>query len=315
MAIQFGPRITTAKKELMCRSDEATVSKLKYTGLVERLQKVSLDPSRPQVFSLSTPDCSERQFTPNQLAYHVLRFQALRLAKKLFPDNFVDVRRLHIFRGKHGLESATYSDFVPDEDGNAKRQARYRRIFYRIPDSHQQNRMVDMVDAAERLRNPSLRDICERIEDAGLTIAHPEMNYHISDAKTVFFEICKVDFKRTYDSISKYDDAMADFILIHATLIKTVSAQHSWMEGSQGFRGAPIQEVFTLLSAIYSLYQHRSRGMNLMIGTKSRGIMDTVKQGITHLRKLAQYCQPEYALPYAVDDRIFKEENLCHSAD
>ena len=129
MSIKFAPRVI-AKRELICKTDEAVVSRLftnnRYNGMVERLQKIP--GSDLQLFWLHCSDNRKYSIASSQKIYQVMKFQALRLARSLFPDNFVNLHAMHI--SKRADSFATYSDYVPDDNGVIERQSQRRIKFY-----------------------------------------------------------------------------------------------------------------------------------------------------------------------------------------
>ncbi len=197
-------------RELMCKTDEAQVSRIRgssarYEGMVERLQ-TNATVGRDHSFAIKgtngdyhgNPRSYEYRVSAESCIYHFGRFLALRAARALFPDNIVDVRELRMRRENGVLYSATYSDFVSDDNGVIKRRADTMREFYArtFASEDARRRFVAAADRAERRLNPDLEPLSSRIKEAGIGLSHPEQNYHLSDGTTVFFEIDDIDPKK-----------------------------------------------------------------------------------------------------------------------
>ena len=203
------------KRKVICRGDEATVSRI-FLGsgkkdLVERIQSFETNMPLDHDFIISfRPENDLRigrniQWLPASAAYHLQKFFSLRLAKALFPENFVECRDIRFFtRSGHGM-AATYSDFVADESGVVARRARNMKQYYRMlysradPESLEHARAFRrQCDEKENNLNPALAPLVRRIRTSGIHITHPETNYHVENGKTVLFEVNGITLLRAY---------------------------------------------------------------------------------------------------------------------
>lgn len=209
MTVLLAPPIR-AKKELICRGDEATVSRIlsgRYKGMVERLQRGPR--AITQYFDIKLGDHVQQRkdFGNNTLPYHLLHYLALRLAYRLFPENFPRAHTLHI--SKEGTVcSAMYTDYVPDGNGRLKRTASAMKRYYEGNSDQEREAIRLAADEVEHALSPGLSHLVDEIQSAGLKVPHPEANYHLSGENLVFFEIWKVDFPRTLNYL--LENAPAD---------------------------------------------------------------------------------------------------------
>jgi hypothetical protein len=230
------------KRELMCKTDEARVSRIrvpfsKYDGMVERLQAVApFTPDKDQrfgIFHRRTPvvgfDEPVLEIGSHMLAYHVLKFLALSVGKALNSRNFVNARELRVFRGNEGLYTAMYSDFVSDDNGVIGRRAKAMREYYGS-EPKKSAKILKEADRLEHELNPRLSKCAKDVQVfAGVRIPHPESNYHLSGGETVFFEVCGIDIHRA----------------------ATVASEVGQFQGSQEF--LDIQHAMEAVSAIYAI--------------------------------------------------------------
>jgi len=265
--IKYAPPVK-GKRELMCRTDEAMVSRVRapfssYDGMVERLQAVGI-PQRDKVgeimfnlkFNPRIPGC---KYTPCDLMYHLLKFLSLRAAKFRFPDNIVNAAELRLFTRKGTIHSAMYSDFISDDNGVIARRKEAMRKFYKKKSSQEKFKIVTDADNYEKKMNPDLVQLTRNIRRAGFTLCHPEANYHISNGATVFFEIDRINLDGVLDNLSPSemvsDPATQIVLLMHALVMKdyAIRLSHTSPEsypGSSGIARAPLQKICSILARL-----------------------------------------------------------------
>ncbi|NYZ77018.1 hypothetical protein H0O02_01745 [Candidatus Micrarchaeota archaeon] len=219
MLIKYASRVR-AKRETICRGDEATVRRLhtaslpQYDGMVERVQTVDAkDETRMgQEFGLWYK--YGRLYTPKQheVSYHIEKFLALRAARTLFPAHFVNVSELRVWTGHNGIHTAVYSDFVSDDNGVIERRGNamrtyYGRAYHELARSGDNTgaQFIEEANGIERRMNPELNSLAAYMADAGILIPHPEANYQVSGRNTVFFEIYGIDLTKFLEA-AKYRD-------------------------------------------------------------------------------------------------------------
>jgi hypothetical protein len=220
------------KRELMCGTDEARVSRIhapgsQYDGMVERLQPAEdKKPTSPRFF-IKNPTYLEIYFGSPMLHYHYFKFLSLVAAKSLFPSNFCDAGELRVFHRRGKLQTAMYSDFVDDENGVIERRRLYMRAFYKSASESGEaaNRVRAAMNERERQLNPDLAGLEGEISAAGIFLIHPECNYHISHGSTVFFEIGGIDIRKSAGAAEASDARLAFGVisLLHALDIIRVS--------------------------------------------------------------------------------------------
>ncbi len=322
MSIVLG-RPIRAKKQLICRGDEAKVSRIlggRYKGMVERLQdssKSRLEDGTPtQLFHITVgednPSLENQSYTPNtSILYPVFQFLSLRAAGLMFPGNFVTPRFLRLSSEGGRVISAMYSDFVPDDSGRVQRTNDYRRRFY-DDDEHAtwgEKRLFRLVaDDEERKLCPTLLPLVETVEDAGITLAHPEANYQVSGGKIVFFEVQSINPLAAAEyCLGELENTPAreTLALIHMVALKEFATLL--------FRGCPyIARVgewsstpLTDLMKVFSL--NYGKKSTTEYGRLFHRGQDIVKEPIDHLppgyrSERAPYPQ----LPIQIDERIFE---------
>ncbi len=213
------------KRKLLCKTDEATVSRIHtpgklHDGMVERLQRYG-----------KTHDCETATFKirdlsrnyqthqlikirselesvsePSYTSYHIMKFMALRLARTLFPENFIDASELRLFEKEGERYAAMYSDFVGDDNNVVQRRKKTMSRFYAMCDDGRRYSLLRSSDKKEHELNPDLAGAVRRLKKAGLIIPHPEANYHLSGGKTVFFEVEGINIGRLLGHIYSMDD-------------------------------------------------------------------------------------------------------------
>ncbi len=226
MKISCG-RPVGGRRELLCRGDEAVVSKVRgvrgYEGMVERLQLIPSPEKEDLTFNFdvwTTRECISLRIGTGAASHHLLRFVALRFAKSLFPKNFVDCHEMRFFREGDQRYAAMYSDFVPDDNGLVQRRKRYMEAFYAEQDEKLREDIRDRMHLEERTMNPSLAQMIRDLRKVGIVLAHPEANYHLSDDSLVFFEIEGLDI---YDaSAFSYNDEIQGYL----SLFYAISLRH-----------------------------------------------------------------------------------------
>jgi hypothetical protein len=213
-------------REAIGKSNEASVGVIRgtytpYDGMVERVQRAIASPIDHD-FTMRLASC-DHQVRPKSPFYHVARFLALKAAKGLFPDNFVDAGELRVFRDSGIVHAATYSDFVSDDNGVVRRHADAMREFAatRFDGKLAELQFVADYDAKERMLNPELETLPKRMMEAGIEPNHPEANYHFSNGKTVLFEISCIDLEKAADAALKNGakPAMEAIAMIYALLV------------------------------------------------------------------------------------------------
>lgn len=227
MLIKWAKPLEGAKQHL-CEGDEATVSRIltegKYPGLVERIQPIRYGSS----FGLIDSERNGHEVRSSALPYHLLRFLAGRLAKLLWPENFINLRELRVYHEPLAFgESAIYSDFVPDENGVSERIKSDRSrtksgvssdvVWY----IRQQRRM------AEARINPKLFPTYDLVCGSGLYIAVPAANYHLADGKTVFMEVEGINLHNMLKIILSCEGISVE-TLIHLATLYSISLISEW---------------------------------------------------------------------------------------
>ncbi|MEW6748909.1 MAG: hypothetical protein AB1295_04345 [Candidatus Micrarchaeota archaeon] len=182
------------RREPLCKTDEATLSKLFTKGgreMVERLQPLD-DTPQHFVLAFTSWDFGTR-LNPKKPAYHLIKALALEFAHSLFPENFLTYHELRFFRKGSLSYSAAYSDVIPDDTGVIARRRAAMRSYYAASDDAAKNAIKEEANAVERSLNPDIPLLVNMVGGAGVGIAHPEANYHIHDGRTIFFEVGTLD--------------------------------------------------------------------------------------------------------------------------
>jgi len=238
----------------MCRTDEARVSRIwapgtKYDGMVERVQKITriVPVQKQQYFELIYRDERLQEdpvpitWCQSELLYHLIKFLAMRAAKSLFPENFANLQSMFIFLKRGCLHTATYSDFVSDDTGVIERRMKTMRDYYgffrkmskRMDHDDEFYNAIEKyreaADQSERELNPALENLVAKISSVGITIAHPEMNYHISKNSTIFFELAGLDIQKGIESAHAASAKHAIETIIAAYTLHVVAiANNKW---------------------------------------------------------------------------------------
>jgi|GEM_PF-4588791 len=197
------------KRTVLCKGDEATVSRIcpgpGKKGLVERVQPLQSDTFLGQEFTIPVRLGYDKKWLASDAAYHLQKFFSLRLAKALFPEHFPECKEIRFFARSGHTMAATYSDFVSDETGvvarRAKNMKQYYRMLYSPTDSESfghARAFCRQCDETENKLNPALAPLVRKIRTSGISISHPEMNYHIENGKTVFFEVIGLKLIHAY---------------------------------------------------------------------------------------------------------------------
>ncbi len=236
MLVTFSPPVKGTRKPIG-KSNEASVwtisgTSTRYDGMVERLQPVVSRPIDQDFGIIIPPYC--HLLRPSSSFYHVSRFLALKAAKALFPDNIVDARELRMFMRDGVQHAATYSGFVSDDNGAVQRHAESMRRFYETEFASRQEEMefIAKMDRVERAFNPELNWLPDAIRVVGLEPNHPEANYHLSNGKTVFFEINSIDLVKAaeaaLDAGAAGKPAMEAVAAIYALLVHLEARYRVW---------------------------------------------------------------------------------------
>lgn len=229
MLIRYAQPIR-GRRELICKGDEASVSRVwgpERNGLVERVQSVETKHS-DITFTFNEPKLWS--VGQQHLAYHLIKFLAGRLARKLFPENFVRLKQMRIFESEGRLAVATYSDFVPDENGVIARRERAKERFEIVKDLKKAEEIKKESDGIENLIAPQIEGLAQKFHEVGLCLAHPQANYHITDQNIVFFEITGLDPELLRHRITEERNLrlVIEFSMIFGALLKT------WRGGNSG---------------------------------------------------------------------------------
>jgi len=271
--IKYAPPVK-GKRKLLCRTDEATVSRIRapfssYDGMVERIQPVSTpekDKVKGIMFNLrfGSGDLGVN-YGPVDIMYHLMKFLSLRAAKSTFPENIVNVVELRIFRRHGAVQTAMYSDFVSDDNGVIARRKEAMRRFYVNTSPKEKLQIITSADRCERKMNPSLGPLALKIQRTGYSLSHPEANYHVSDGATVFFEIDGVGIHKVIDNKSPSgmdsDPAAQLVLLMHTLLIKEFAIRRSHTRDAELYPGLvdlarlPIEEIYSM---VVGLTKHSS---------------------------------------------------------
>ncbi len=102
------------------------------------------------------------------------------------------------------LAAAMYSDFVPDETGVIARREEFSRRFYSSDDYAERKAIQLESNAAEHASNPALANFARVMELSGISVPHPEANYHVAGEKTVFFEVLGVDVRKAFSAAAAF---------------------------------------------------------------------------------------------------------------
>jgi len=245
---QHLPRIRHAppirgERELLCKTDEASVSRMRspkrYAGMVERLQKpAESDRLLEMSFGLTVARESGEgayDISPEFSANFILRFLALRLARSIHPENFVNVRELRI-SGRCGWPAgATYSDFVPDETGVMARRAEFSRRFY--SSDFQADRVAIQLEsnAVEHDSNPALANFARIMELSGISVPHPEANYHMAGKRTVFFEVLGVDVHKAFSAAVRFSPEPEESLALISTICAVMFSHYNRMNPKNAY--------------------------------------------------------------------------------
>jgi hypothetical protein len=240
-------------RESLCSSDEAAVSRIvsprRYEGLVERLQKPGMNALlMDTAFSISLMrEPLEGTYDVSSEEHHnfMLRFLALRLARSIHPDNFVNTRELRLHgRDSSGLTAAMYSDFVPDEGGVIARRTEFSRRFYSSEDDGERKSIQLKSNAAEHSANPSLANHQRLMELSGIFIPHPEANYHVSGGKTVFFEVLGIDAPKAFSAAVSFSPEPEESLALLSTMLAVVFRRYAGMNPRNALM---LEELFRTL--------------------------------------------------------------------
>jgi hypothetical protein len=175
------------------------------------------------------PSATNQFPIPNtSIMYPVIQFLSLRVAGLFFPENFIKPEHLHLSADGSRIISAMYSDFVSDDSGRTKRSEHYRRMFYdksKCTTREERNVVRMMGDTREQELCPGLAPLTENVEKAGISLAHPEANYQVSDGHIVFFEIRELDLVAAANYIAEnLEDKSSARQMLALTHLVTIKA-------------------------------------------------------------------------------------------
>ncbi|MEW6035437.1 MAG: hypothetical protein AB1529_02390 [Candidatus Micrarchaeota archaeon] len=251
------PRIRCAQpvrgeREPFCRTDEASVSRMlsgRYSGMVERLQ--DMDGARGMSFQLYHADgkyVSPYQVSPREPANHVMRFLALRFARSMFPQNFIDARELRISALGGRAVSAMYSGYVEDGTGVIARRADFMRRYYEADGRGERDAIQAKFDSSERASCPDLDEAMRDMELSGIIIPHPEANYHACGGNVVFFEVLGIRLRRAFAFANELsanpEESLALLSLMYAAMLRHYSrANPSYFAYFEDYHGFCLHDI------------------------------------------------------------------------
>ncbi|MFH1685817.1 MAG: hypothetical protein ABH983_05950 [Candidatus Micrarchaeota archaeon] len=290
--------------------------------MVERHQRIAPGKGlqKFEIWNSHPSNYSQKHFQfPSSLFYHIFKFQALRYARSLFPSNFISARELRI----SGSSCNTYSDFVPDETGVIRRQTTARSMFDLAPET-ERHHVVEQANAIERELNPELLKLIKKFKSAGLTLAHPESNFHVSSGNTVFFEVTEIDIEVAFNYLFKNHptdpEAHANFVLFLATSIKYLAGIFSDADKTGGTLSGCCDEYTSIdLSELFDIFQYVCGTKNSLnnFSTSNSGLFsdyfrNILTVDIDYFRDIAPLLFPRQLqpMPYEVDQRIFDPRHL-----
>ncbi len=173
----------------ICTTDEARIRRIQCPSgcpeMVERIQPIERRTSHN--FKLG-----KSRFFQDRTTYHILKFLAVALARTKYPNNFVDMNELRIFR-QGQLVAASYSKPVSDETGVAQRRSDAMRSFYEETDPSKKEEIRERANALENEITPGLQSMPVMLYWEGIGIPHPEANYQVSNGEIVFFEVDQIE--------------------------------------------------------------------------------------------------------------------------
>lgn len=304
MSIVLG-RPIRAKKQLICTGDEAKVSRImsgRHKGMVERLQKHGPDATHSFHLRLKHGASSGSGHTPYNadFDYPIFKYLSLLLANRLFPDNFVCPHELRLSKDAH-LQSAMYSPHVPDEGGKIPRLEESRARYY---SSKARSSIKDEYDESERSQHPEIGLLADKISRAGITIAHPEANYHLSGGSIVFFETAGLDISKALEYVSENHEPAKNLLaLTHLVALKSFALL--LLKARVGnpyvrdWASTPLTELMRIFSSRYG--ESGSMAWDALSG---RGF-DVVKNSLAPFPEVIAPTTPEQPLPVHIDERIF----------
>jgi len=254
------------RREPLCKSDEARASRMtgpeKYAGMVERLQVAGSSPfSNSMRFVIHpTPDGTNvYPFYPENPRNPMLRFLSLRLAKSLFPDNFVDMRELRISERRGKIVSAMYSVYVPDQTGVIPRRDEFSRNYYGSRGNERREQIRNDAARTEHESCPSLSSAIRTADLAGIIVPHPEANYHFSDGNVVFFEVLGIDFPKAFSAVNTLAPGIGEPIvllsMIYGVMLRDYSKRNPGYVSRLGSRYERLDFDSITLSALCGLLE------------------------------------------------------------
>jgi hypothetical protein len=302
------------RKTLICNGDEALVrrisSKSRYDGMVERIQPIGknhfffdfdLLTSRNPTHPLKCV-YDGFSFHPSGLAYHLVKFFSLAYAHCMLPRNFPTPLEMRVYMDSKGMHAATYTEHVPDEDGAIERRRAASERYYSIIDGDKKESIKRKADEEEIRRNPAILDIQRRALEYGITISHPEANYHMRRGEPVFFEVSALDIHHAVMRLNPDSKYAIDILsVLYASCLKCI-AWEGPKDRTYDFRVINIDDICRLVRSIFSNPQVASkfissqeraihRGFPIwMVESRIEGINDIDKSNpenwILHLRNV-----------------------------
>ena len=201
----------TGRKKI-CKGEEAVASKIttnaypfsQAKGLVERKVKNLGTGRMGHTFELLCyqPKTRERplmEIMRQSREGEVLSYHSLKIANAMFPENFQKVLGLRFNR--KGSESCTYSELVPDTTNTVARKTASLQEYHKDGNEKRRTALEKRNDSIEHGMCPLLRTTYEKIEQAGITVPRPEMNYHYDGKNVVFFEVNQIKLDKIASAI------------------------------------------------------------------------------------------------------------------
>ncbi|MFA5929790.1 MAG: hypothetical protein WC861_02815 [Candidatus Micrarchaeia archaeon] len=227
--------VKATSREKICKGEEAVASRIttnaypfnQAKGLVERKVSHLGTGAMRQLLYINCPTVrSESRLiatTRQSRRGEILSYHSLKIANAMFPENFQKVLGLRF--NKDGTESCIYSEYVPDTTNTIARKTAGVQE-YQDENEERRTAQRNRYDSIEHEMCPRLRTTHEKIEQAGIIVPRPEMNYHYDGKNVVFFEVCQVELDKLAGAIlsmpegSKKTKASVHFGILVAEMLR-----------------------------------------------------------------------------------------------
>ena len=246
------------RRSFISRGDEASVRRLKtgsHEGLVERIQIIGYG-QRFVLFPFNVSYGGVHRFgiLSNHAHYHLVKYLGLLFAHTLFPDHFVRPHELRLFGAGSRRMSALYSGFVPDENGVIERRKQFMELFYRTHFERKEGVVLEF-DLRENRNNQEIAELAGRMEDAGITVPHPEANYHISNETTVFLEVQELRMDLALSAAHAFAKDVQQAITILGAIYAIALRQRDELDPDSGMLYASIkfEELHALFVRLFEM--------------------------------------------------------------